>query len=72
MSATGAPSKALKVRQTEAKHYQLRHSCPLPNFLYLLFIIIKSRVHLSLRQSQAQTEVREVSRYEATAFHHWY
>ena len=31
MSATGAPSKALKVRPSAAKHYQLRHSCPLPN-----------------------------------------
>ena len=30
MSATSAPSKALKVRP---KHYQLRHSCPLPNSL---------------------------------------
>ena len=33
MSATGAPSKALKVRLPAAKHYQLRHSCPLPNSL---------------------------------------
>ena len=33
MSATGAPSKALKVRPPAAKHYQLRHSCPLPNSL---------------------------------------
>ena len=33
MSATGAPSKALKVRPPAAKHYQLRHLCPLPNSL---------------------------------------
>ena len=33
MSATGAPSKALKVRPLAAKHYQLRHSCPFPNYL---------------------------------------
>ena len=33
MSATGAPSKALKVRPPAAKHYKLRHSCPLPNSL---------------------------------------
>ena len=33
MSATCAPSKALKVRPPAAKHYQLRHSCPLPKFL---------------------------------------
>ena len=33
MSATGAPGKALKVRPSAAKHYQLRHSCPLPNSL---------------------------------------
>ena len=32
MSATGAPSKALKVRPPAAKDYQLRH-CPLPNSL---------------------------------------
>ena len=36
MSATGAPSKALKVRPPAAKHYQLRHSCPLPNSLVLI------------------------------------
>ena len=34
MSATGAPSKALKVCPPAAKHYQLRDSCPLlPNSL---------------------------------------
>ena len=33
MSATGVPSKALKVRPLAAKHYQLRHWCPLPNSL---------------------------------------
>ena len=33
MSATGAPSKALKVRPLAAKDYQLRYSCPLPNSL---------------------------------------
>ena len=32
-SATGAPSKALKVRPPAAKHYILRHSCILPNSL---------------------------------------
>ena len=35
MSATGAPSKALKVRTPAAKHYQLRHRCTLPNSLIL-------------------------------------
>ena len=33
MSVIGAPSKALKVRPPAAKHYQLSHSCPLPNSL---------------------------------------
>ena len=33
MSATSAPSKALKVRPLEAKHYKLRHPCTLPNSL---------------------------------------
>ena len=33
MSATSAPSKALKVRPPEAKHYKLRHPCTLPNSL---------------------------------------
>ena len=37
MSATGAPSKALKVRPLAAKYYQLRHSCPLPNSLVAVF-----------------------------------
>ena len=38
MSATGAPNKALKVRPLAAKHYLLRHSCPLPNSLLGLFL----------------------------------
>ena len=36
MSTTGAPSKALKVRPLASKHYQLRHSCLLPNSLIYL------------------------------------
>ena len=41
MSATGEPSKALKVRPPAVKHYQLRHSLlvPLPNSLIFSLLL---------------------------------
>ena len=49
-SATGAPSKALKVRPPAAKHYQLRHSCTLPNSLGRAPIYLLSRRSMLARK----------------------
>ena len=48
MSATGAPSKALKVRPMAAKHYQLRHSCLLPKSMFWTLCSLKNAKYLRI------------------------
>ena len=61
MSATGVPSKALKVRQPAAKHYQLKHLCLLPNSLPFIDMLRKLNLqtcYVSVRSTSPLAESR--------------